>query len=94
MSLPPTLRPSNENGPGNPEPFENVVLRHSVQFEYWSAKARSQVTVGRLSLRSLPDELLHRRENGPGGIRTRIYDLDRVSCEILAPLVKRGVSGT
>ena len=31
------------------------------------------IYLGRLSLRSLPDtDLLHIRENGPGGIRTRI----------------------
>jgi hypothetical protein len=26
------------------------------------------------------EQLLHKRENGPGGIRTRICDLDRVLC--------------
>ena len=35
----------------------------------------------RLSLRFLlKRKLLHIRENGPGGIRTRIYDCDRVLC--------------
>jgi hypothetical protein len=35
----------------------------------------------RLSLRFLPNKfLLHKRENGPGGIRTRICDCDRVLC--------------
>jgi hypothetical protein len=35
----------------------------------------------RLSLRFLLDKLLHHNgENGPGGIRTRICDLDRVLC--------------
>ena len=38
--------------------------------------------LGRLSLRSLPllKSILHRWENGPGGSRTRICDLDRVPC--------------
>src|SRR5208283_3421882 len=43
--------------------------------------AKSSYFMGRVSLRFLPgDLLLHRRENGPGGIRTRICDLDRVLC--------------
>jgi hypothetical protein len=34
----------------------------------------------RLSLRSLLKTALHRMECGPGGIRTRICDCDRVLC--------------
>ena len=35
-----------------------------------------------ISVRSLPKRklILHKKENGPGGIRTRICDLDRVLC--------------
>jgi hypothetical protein len=48
--------------------------------------------LGRLSLRSLPGiDLLHRTENGPGGIRTRIRALTE-SCAAVAPRALCGVS--
>ena len=61
----------NANGPGYPGPLRT-----------WCSSLSTSVFVvvetmssysGRLSLRSLPViDLLHRWENGPGGIRTRI----------------------
>ncbi|SPF41448.1 hypothetical protein SBA1_360035 [Candidatus Sulfotelmatobacter kueseliae] len=34
----------NGNGSDYPEPSKHVALRHSVQVQYWSEEARSQVT--------------------------------------------------
>ncbi len=55
--------------------------KHSVQSQYLPVRARSQVTKGDyLCVLSPAKLLLHRWENGPGGIRTRICDLDRELC--------------
>ena len=59
----------------------HVVLSHSVQAQYCSSECGCQVTSGGLSLRSPLNETHPPQwENGPDGIRTRIFDLDRVPC--------------
>ena len=62
--------------------FIECSVRHSVQVQYSRCPRRCQVTWrDYLCVISPIKLLLHRNwENGPGGIRTRIYDLDRVSC--------------
>jgi hypothetical protein len=55
--------------------------KRSVQFQYLVRQASLSSYSRRLSLHSLLNEFLHHNgENGPGGIRTRICDLDRELC--------------
>ena len=56
-------------------------VRHSVHVQYWSEEARSQVTWREYLCVISPIETPpQNQENGPGGSRTRICDLDRVLC--------------
>lgn len=72
----------NTNGSGCPEPSKSRGATHSVQYQYSRLAWAMSSYLERLSLCSLPKMklILHRRKNGPGGIRTRICDLDRVLC--------------
>ena len=66
----------------NPEPLRSRGAKHSVHDQYWRAGQQSQVTRGDYLCVLSPKRklILHKKENGPGGIRTRICDLDRVLC--------------
>jgi hypothetical protein len=60
---------AKRNGPGFPGAIAISVVQHSVQSQYWIAWERSQVTKGDyLCILSLFEILLHRQENGPGGV--------------------------
>ena len=55
--------------------------KHSVQCQYLVRQGFLSSYLRRLSLPFLLDKLLHHNgENGPGGIRTRICNLDRELC--------------
>ena len=60
---------------------QNHVVQALCLFQYLVRHMSVSSYLRRLSLRFLLNELLHHNgENGPGGIRTRICDCDRVLC--------------
>ena len=54
--------------------------KHSVYFSIGQADGRVKLLEEIISAFSPHEVLLHKTENGPGGIRTRICDCDRVLC--------------
>ena len=60
--------------------FEVTWCKHSVHFSIGEANGGVKLPEEIISVFSPHEVLLHKRENGPGGIRTRICDCDRVLC--------------